>query len=266
MPSQSAVFAQQPYGAANLSRDVLPVQPSVGLPPDKLEAMVKIAASTTTKGWDPAAHISLAKNAHRTNKPKEMESSLYGDFNYFEGDIRVDRSGVVVMAHDRGDRSGLTLDQWLQIGAASQRGMKFDVKESGAIDYVLQAAQKSAIPQQRLLFNFGVHNADVGVNANQDQLLRARQMFPQSIINLSFPAPYSANMIERVGILAKNVGGPIMFPLQAQFVTPAIVASLKRFGMIAIWNDPGSYRPSDIPAATAKFRAMGVDGMIDLRR
>ncbi|MOA41679.1 hypothetical protein D3C78_1636620 [compost metagenome] len=47
-------------------------------------------------------------------------------------------------------------------------------------------------------------------------------------------------------------------------MTPEVVAKLKPYGEVAIWNAPSKDAPEDVPAAVKKFRDMGVDGMIDI--
>ena len=61
------------------------------------------------------------------------------------------------------------------------------------------------------------------------------------------------------------MGGPVTFPLRAEFVTPEVVETLKPHGTVSIWNDPKTFLPEDKALAAKRFREMGVDGMIDLR-
>ncbi len=67
--------------------------------------------------------------------------------------------------------------------------------------------------------------------------------------------------------IADRVGGPVLFPLRAEFVTPEIVERLSPHGDVSIWNSPRTHRlqPSEVEAETQRFRDMGVTGVIDLR-
>jgi len=61
------------------------------------------------------------------------------------------------------------------------------------------------------------------------------------------------------------VGQPVMFPLRWDLVGPNVIAALRPFGKIAIWNDP-RIAPGNIVEETRRLRSIGVDGMIDLRK
>jgi hypothetical protein len=52
-------------------------------------------------------------------------------------------------------------------------------------------------------------------------------------------------------------------PLRHALVPPGVVNALKPYGRIAVWNVPGITNPG--PNDEAKLRAIGVDGMVDLR-
>jgi hypothetical protein len=54
-----------------------------------------------------------------------------------------------------------------------------------------------------------------------------------------------------------------MFPIRQELVTEGVVRALRPYGRVAVWNVPGITNPSD--RDEARLRAMGVDGMIDLR-
>src|SRR5262249_14241314 len=103
-----------------------------------------------------------------------------------------------------------------------------------------------------------------------DDMQKIRRAFPKSIITLA-PVTgklpyYTPAQIDELIRSARAIGGPIGFPLRAEFATPEVVARLKPYGFVAIWNEPKTFNPKSIPEAEAQFRAMGVDGYIDLRR
>ena len=77
---------------------------------------------------------------------------------------------------------------------------------------------------------------------------------------------YSEEQVEKTIAIAEEIGGPITFPLRAEFVTREIVDRLKPHGLVSVWNDPRTFLPGDLDQARRVFRAMGVDGMIDLRK
>lgn len=107
---------------------------------------------------------------------------------------------------------------------------------------------------------------DSNANLKPEQLALVRESFPDSLVNVSFSQwPYSPQVLTRAKEAAALVGRPVQFPLQADFVTPEVVATLKPHGNIGVWNNPLTYDPGDIPTDTARFRDMGVDGTIDLR-
>lgn len=222
------------------------------------------AAAHPDKAWTGSKDIAVARNAHVTNTPAEMLAALQGPYDYLEGDVRMDSRGVV-MAHDLGQTSGMTLTQWLQVGQRSGRGLKLDVKEARAIAPILQ--QVRGIDDARLLLNVTIEDANASSIVSAAQLASLRRAHPQAWINLSVTHfPYDQQVLDRMATVADTVGGPIMFPLRAEFVTPEIVQRLRPHGRVAIWNDPHTFDPTDIAAATARFRGWGVDGMIDLRR
>ena len=130
-PRQRA--AQGPVSAPAVAQGVNSGAGSVSLLPEDLERLLEAARSRPELAWAPDRHISEASNAHLTNTPDELEVALKGNFNFLEGDIRLNANGVPVMAHDAEQKTGLTLSDWLRIGKASERGLKADVKSSAAL-------------------------------------------------------------------------------------------------------------------------------------
>lgn len=230
--------------------------------------MMRRAADTrAVHEWNTTYHISLSHNAHRTNTEKELVAALNGKYNWFEGDIRVGSDGTVIMSHDRHDQGSIRTDEWIKIGAASGRGLKFDFKEARAIEPVLKMAKELGIPDERLIFNCTVLDPRGNyANASVEQLQNIRRQFPKAIINISFPLPYSAERIYAAAQIAEIVGSPIMYPLRSDQITPAVVRALAVSGIVAAWNDPAKFSPPDIAFETARLRAMGINGMIDLRQ
>lgn len=205
-------------------------------------------------------------NKHRTNTPEEMLEGLKGDYSCLEGDVRIER-GVfghgdtkAIMAHDAWGTDGMTLKDWMTIGAASGRKIKLDFKEGAALGESLALAKELKIPDDRLIFNGGL-----GLD-----FAAARKAFPGATLAINPPGdgdkgePYGEGAVARTIASAKEHGQPVIFPLRSDRVTPEVVAALKPYGEVAVWNAPSKDKPADIPAATKRFRDMGVDGMIDL--
>jgi len=246
--------------------------------------------------WRDGAPIQEARNAHYTNTKEELEEALQGDFNFLEGDVWLEgvarevpllgRFREPIMAHDIPDVDGLTLAEWLKIGKLSGKGIKIDVKQSAALPKVLEAVQAADIPEERLILNadmisgpgwndgtkFQIADALMDVKTSVEEMGEAREAFPRATIAIGLytaAAPagttYREEQLREASRIAMELGGPVTFPLRAEFVTPEAVGSLKSYGSISVWNDPASYAPDDLEAERQRFREMGVDGMIDLR-
>jgi len=212
--------------------------------------------------WPIGRDIADARNKHLTNRLNELHDGVKGQYDWFEVDVRM-LDGKPVAAHDAPDASALWMEDWIHIGSATGRGLKFDFKDRQAIAPTVEFITKHAIPQERMILN--VPAGGVG-GTPPEQLLALRTQFPQAIINLSpVGHVYSDAAITAAVTLAKHIGGPIMFPLDAERVTPSIITKFRRGGRVAIWNDPSRWVPRDIATATRVFREWGVDGMIDLR-
>lgn len=212
-------------------------------------------------------------NAHHTNTPAEMTEALQGDYQWLEGDIRRDPP---VMGHDWNSNDGMTLPQWLEIGDASGRNLKLDIKEHQSVDGIIEAVQASGIESDRLMFNADVLQGPGGrgPNVTTADLQKLREAFPDARIAIGAKtggtpegARYSDDHIEQMVAQAEIVGGPVVFPLREDLVTPAIVEELQQYGDVTIWNDPSkaSLPQSDIEARREELKQWGVSGFIDLR-
>lgn len=253
--------------------------------------------SNAGRAWPPGTPLSAARNAHYTNTADEMLQSLLGDYNFLEGDFRLeaglrrlpvlDRWREPIAAHDTDHVDGLTLSEWLDLGVASGRGLKIDIKQAAAVPKILAEVKKRNIPEERLIFNADVIRGPGGrsrlvlafarltqdLTCGLDELKEIRRQFPRATIALGAytgkTAPgtrYSAKQVERFKEIAREVGGPTMFVLRAELVDAGVVAKLRPAGRVGIWNDPSTYSPVDVDADAKRFRAMGVDGVIDLRQ
>ena len=254
------------YSRVSATRSRTSITPSVRyLTDSQLTSLLRMARRRPDLEWNPGRDIAKARNAHVTNTASEMASALTGEYDYLEGDVRVDNWGQPVMAHDRGAQKMMALDEWLAIGAATGRGLKLDFKESQALLPALAACKRHGVPGSKLIINVSVWG-DPGTITPQ-QLRRVRRLYPDAILNLSLNAktldPRSIAILQQ---WARAAGGPIMFPLRMDMANEDVIRQLRPYGKVAIWNNPTVAAPKNTFEAIAHLRKMGVDGMIDLRK
>jgi hypothetical protein len=224
-----------------------------------LADLLALAGATVDRAWRIGADIAQARNAHFTNTRAELAAALRGAYDWFEGDVTVEPDGTPVMRHDPRGRFDLDLRSWLAVLRVSGRGAKVDLKASAALPRVLALVRASGIPQERLIIN--VEALPLA------QLRLIRRALPDVIVNINPPRDGTAELepadIVRLQLAALAVGGRVMFPIRIDLLTRGIVDALRPFGRIATWNWPGL---TDSDAGDAlRVRALGVDGMVDLR-
>lgn len=246
--------------------------------------------------WNDGDPLSAARNAHYTNSTSEMKEGLSSDFNFLEGDVWLEGAArqiaildlvrEPIMAHDPDEVNGLSLSEWLDVGKRSGKGLKIDIKQSAAIPKIISLVRDKQIPQERLIFNadvafgpgikkdlkFRALDVITDFTSDLEEMKQIRAAFPRATMGIGLYTKtqpkgtyYSREQLSEVSNFAREVGGPITFPLRAEFVDRQVIETLKPYGTISIWNDPKSFAPDDLAAAERKFREMGVDGMIDLR-
>lgn len=246
--------------------------------------------------WKDGARIAEAHNAHYTNTGEELEDGLTADYNFLEGDVwlegafrqipLVDHFREPIMAHGPKEVGGLSLGEWLDVGKRAGKGIKIDIKQSAAIPKIIDEVKKRELPDERLIFNadvafgpgvkrdakFRIFDLATDFSTSRKEMKQLRKAFPHATIGVGLYTKkqppgthYTTEQLRDAIAFANDVGGPITFPLRAEFVTPEVVAKLKPHGSVSIWNDPRSYVPGDEATETRRFREMGVDGMIDLR-
>lgn len=236
-------------------------KPGPTKPEDPLDRIAK--AARTSRAWREDAPLSEGRNAHHTNTPDEMADALEGDFNWLEGDLRLDDSGTPKMSHDADDEDkGLTLDRWLEVGARSKRGMKVDVKEPEALPELLDSLEKSKVHEGRMMINVQTKDVSVG------ELEEIRRRFPDAWLALN-PAfneseSYDESALRETARIADAVGGRIAFPLRWDVASDEAIAILKPHGRISIWTSESQGTPDDTKAEIERLRERGVDGVIDL--
>lgn len=121
------------------------------------------------------------------------------------------------------------------------------------------------VPSDRVTFNISAYQPWLPSNVSIDGLKELRAGFPEAWITFNVPVPIRLGY-DLVIRAAQHVGGKVGVALQAQLVNPGTVAHLRGSLTVNVWNHPPLWEPADIAAETARLRAMGVDGMIDLRR
>ncbi len=258
---------------------------------DHLETL---AQAPSQDHWTPGTPYSEVNHCHFTNTPSELEHGLRGGYNFVEGDIRFEgairRCGLErwrepIMAHDPQDVQGLTFGEWLDVVQPSGRGIKMDIKQAAALPEILQELKERQIPDDMLIFNgdvvtgpgaparlkWGAHQLQ-DMTMDMDDLRAIRREHPQAMLSLGAytgrqpeGTTYSDKTLNHLSQMADELGGPVSFPLRAEFVTQGTVDKLKPHGLVSVWNDPSTYAPSDVGAATKRLREMGCDGIIDLR-
>lgn len=221
--------------------------------------------------WWKGRPLSEGKNAHSTNTREDFDRAIADGSNWLEGDIRqeINPPHEMEMRHDTGHEPGdnLLLREWLEEGKASGRGLKLDVKEGKHLARILDLAESSGIPSERLMFNLG--DGDMSRWAEQ-----IRQRFPDSTLAIN-PAssldgkqnsgPLQDWQVERMIELAKKGGAPATFVVRQDLLTDTAIQALREHGTVSVWNSPSMSGVSDVAALTAELRGRGVDGVIDLR-
>jgi hypothetical protein len=245
-----------------VSTNVL-TRPQGLLAPAAFDELMDLAAAPSTNRWALGSDIAFARNKHRTDSYQELRDGLTGAYDWLEGDVRL-VDGVAVLAHDADETPDMTLREWLEIGVASQRGLKLDVKEERAVAPAVEAVLDAGIHHERILMNvyvLGTHPDSVRV------IEQVREALPGALINLSpGHTAYTRSVIDSLLEVARRIGGPVMFPLQDPLVSPRIVNRLQsQGGRVAVWNDPRTLNRGSIPRRTRQLREWGVRGMVDLR-
>ena len=219
--------------------------------------------------WSNAYSLEGTTNAHRTNTPEEMEAALEGDTQWFEGDCRLGEDGKPVMAHDKGATDGLSLEEWLEVGGDSGRGLKLEVKEPEHMDKVLEEIKRSGFPSDRLMINLGADDmAKWGP--------KIREQCPDAILAISVPGgeltPQKLDQIlaQADGLDGRkdgNYDGRLAFVLNETQVSDEAIRRLEPVAPVSVWNNPGVKLPGDTPPSERirDLQERGVTGVIDIR-
>lgn len=218
--------------------------------------------------WSNRYALEGTRNAHHSNTPAEMKEALEHDTHWLEGDVRMGPDGLE-MRHDQGGPGGLTLDEWLQAGGASGRGLKLDVKEPQHMPAIMDEVEASGLPADRLMFNLSF-----------DQMERwgpeLRERFPEAILAINAPGGgLGPDQVDRMlsqgrALDGRGHGQPdsrITYVMNETQVKPEVVSELETLAPVSVWNSPGVALPRDtsVRERRQELEALGVTGVIDLR-
>ncbi|MCW2923631.1 MAG: hypothetical protein JWM98_1035 [Thermoleophilia bacterium] len=249
--------------------DLPPVRPPndrLPWPPPSLDGLVQ-AAVDADPAWrsTPGAHPSTFVNAHYTNTRTQLAWALTHHYNTFEGDVRM-RDGVPVMQHDATSERDLTFEQWALVGARSHRHLRVDLKEGEATAPVEAILARLGVDDGLVTFNVGVLSPWSAANQSIEAVRALKARHPRSWFSINLALPFGP-VYEHARLAARLIGGDRLgTTVLAGVVTARDAEHLRRsFAYLNAWNIPFA-GDIDIPSETARLRAIGVNGMIDLRR
>lgn len=217
--------------------------------------------------WWHARPLSEARNAHATNTARQFHRALMGPYNFFEGDVRAEitHGDRLEMRHDPTHEFGdnLTLKEWLELGKASGRGLKLDVKEPAQMQQVLQTVRAVGVPVERLIFN-------LSYDGMSHWGAEIRRQFPSARLALNPPeasAELSDDAVANMLAQARHFGPPFTFVVRYDLLTDRSINLLEAAGPISVWNSDFNGRSLQDPDSMARaLRSRGISGVIDLRK
>lgn len=265
MTRSASIGSAPPPAHPPLAR--LPGLPGLpGAPSLSIDQLLDLGRSNAAGIWPLGRELSRARNHHLTNRASELRDALTGTCDWYEVDVRRIR-GELVASHDPTPAlDALRMRDWIRIVAAARRGIKLDFKERDAIAPTLDLVRAAGVPDERLIINVRVLDPRRG-GLDAAHLRRIRARFPRATVNLSLgDGNLTPARLRAAAELAHAVGGPIAFPLELSRITRDVVAILRASGgSVAAWNDPRRSPVDDRARTRRELRALGVDGMLDLR-
>lgn len=204
------------------------------------------------------------RNAHYANTRSQLAFALSGPYNTVEGDLRM-RDGVPVMQHDDISRRDLTFEQWAILVHRAGKHLRMDFKEATALAPVEAILRRLGIPDDVLTFNVSAALPWSEGHVPVDDVVALRAHHPGSWITINLAVPdgpvyrYAACVARRLG--PERLGTTVL----AGFVNEPEIRRLRSaFEFVNAWNVP-SLKALDIATESARLRAIGVNGMLDLR-
>ena len=243
-----------------------PRHPALPSPAPSLVQLATIAErAPANQRFTPGAHPSTIRNAHYTNTRSQLAFALAGVYNSVEGDVRL-RDGRAVMQHDAGAAADLTFEQWALLSARAGKHLRIDMKEANALPAVTATLKRLRIDPGTVTFNVGVRAPWSTASMSIEAIRALRNLFPASWITLNLPLPLGPGYLLAVDAARRIGPARLGVAVMAGLVHRADVAFLRStFDAVNAWNIPGV--GSVDPAMSARrLRAIGVNGMIDLRR
>lgn len=265
-------------GGAALGASLLPNllrDPKVGdgalprprLTEDEIRRLVAAEDQTARDTWQLGAGPDQLRNAHITDTAEQLRIALEGDYNSIEGDVRLE-DGVPVMSHDRGGEGALLFADWLRVGLASGKHLRIDFKEAAALDQVSALLERMQVPDEQVTLNMSTGSPTSESDVDLATLRRVRAAHPDALIGFNLaPSPvFGREPTGAVIDAARAIGGPTQVALEVEEVTAARIAELRAAGLrVGVWNDVARNPVEDVPGTVDRLRALGADGLIDLR-
>ena len=144
--------------------------------------------------------------------------------------------------------------------------LRIDLKEARAIPQVAATLARIGVPSGSVTFNVGVLNPMSSATASIETIQLLRQQFPDAWVTLNLPVPLGPGYLLASRIARQLGGRRLGVAITAGLAHAGDVRLLRRsFEVVNAWNVP-QLGLNDSAAMVAKLRAMGVNGMIDLRR
>lgn len=214
--------------------------------------------------WWKGRPLSEGRNAHHTNTVEQFKEAMTNGSNWFEADLRREQNPpfAIECRHDLGDEPGdnLTLAQWLERGGKSGRGLKLDIKETQYLPQILKELEDSGVPSERLM-----------LPAIPRAIPELRRRFPDATLTIG-PGGGEVNgkltdaQVDRMLGQAKKTGLPAAFIVRFDLLTDSAIKRLSAVAPVSVWNDPnlpGAEAPQRVETS---LRALGVNGVIDIRK
>jgi hypothetical protein len=245
---------------------VPPKHPALPSPVPGLAQLLRIAdAAPAGQRWVPGSEQALLRNAHYSNTRAQLAYALAGPYNSVEGDVRM-RDGIPVMQHDGSGSHDLTFEQWAILAARAGKHLRIDVKESAALEPIARILERIGVPSGSITFNVAAGAPWSGANQKVPTIRALRERFPASWITLNLPLPLGPGYLLAVRIARELGPERLGVAIMGGLVHERDIRLLRTaFAAVNAWNEP-RLKELDIEAETRRLRAMGVNGMIDLRR